>query len=334
MRALVLGGTGLISVGVVHQLLARGAEVTVFNRAQTALALPSEVRRVVGDRRDVDAFECALRDLRFDVVIDMICYAPGDAEASVRVFGQRCEQLIFCSTVCTYGSELPRSVLIDETFAQRPITAYARDKLACERIFERAALEQRFALTILRPSHTYGPGAPLIDQLEFDGVAWDRVARGLPVLCAGDGLGLWQPSHRDDCAVLFAAAALARQTYGQAYNATGEDVFTWREYYRHVARALDTHARLVFAPAAWLIRKLPGRCDLLGEITRHHGAYSSAKARAHVPAFRPSIDFEAGARETLDDARRRGALKDSRDDHAYQQTVDEALALGFECVEA
>src|SRR5262249_6189894 len=157
------------------------------------------------------------------------------------------------------GVRTSPSVLIDEAFPREPTTPYARDKLECEGIFERAHSERRFAVTIARPSHTYGPGGPLLDQLEIDGVAWDRVVRGLPVLCSGDGLGLWQATHRDDCAKLFVQAAGEPKTYGEAYNATTDVVVTWREYHRRVAAALDAQARLVFAPAGWLLRELPGR---------------------------------------------------------------------------
>jgi nucleoside-diphosphate-sugar epimerase len=334
MKVLVIGGTGLISVGVVKQLLTRGCDVTVYNRGQRAHTLPREVRQLVGDRADGAAFERTFADARYDVVIDMICFTPDQADNTVRAFAGRCAQLMFCSTVCTYGVEVPASVLVDEHFPQRPISGYGRDKLACEQVFARAQADGKFALTILRPSHTYGPGGALIDQLEPDGVAWDRVARGLPVLCAGDGLGLWQPTHRDDCGLLFAHAALSSRTYGQAYNATGQDVFTWREYYRHVARALDMRATLIYAPAGWLIQRLPTRTGLLADITRFHGAYSSAKAREHVPEFRASIPFEQGVRETLASVRERGAWRDSTGDHQYQRVVDDALRAGFEQVEA
>jgi nucleoside-diphosphate-sugar epimerase len=334
MKVLILGGTGLISLGVVHALLARGAEVTVYNRGRRGQLLPSAVTRIVGDRGQAGELARAFAGSHYDVVIDMICFTADEAETTARVFGGACEQLVFCSTVCTYGVAVPPSVLIDESFPQEPLSSYGRNKLLCEQVLQRAASEGRFALTILRPSHTYGPGAPLIDQLEPDGVAWDRVARGVPVLCAGDGLGLWQPTHRDDCALLFAHAALNPATYNRAYNATGDDVFTWREYYRRVARALDAEAKLIFAPAGWVIARLPERTGLLAEITRFHGAYSSAKARAHVPEFRPRIDFEAGVRDTFRAAREAGTFRDSRGDAAYQSLVDEALQAGFEQVVA
>jgi hypothetical protein len=108
-----------------------------------------------------------------------------------------------------------------------------------------------------------------------------------------------------------------------------DEVLTWRDYYREVARALDTRAKLIFVPASWLIAQAPDRFKFLAEVTRFHGAYSAAKAKAHVPEFRSTIDLEAGARATFADMRRRGAWRDSEADVAYQRLVERALALGF-----
>jgi nucleoside-diphosphate-sugar epimerase len=331
MEVLIVGGSGLISVGIVEQLLARGASVTAFNRGLRPL--PERVTSIIGDRDDRAAFERAFERRRFDVVIDMICFSPADAESTIRAFGGRCAQLQFCSTVCTYGPEISGRVLVDEECPQRPVTEYGRNKLACERLFLEAGAAGKFAVTIFRPSHTYGPGAPLIDQLEGDGPTWDRVARGLPVLVAGDGLGLWQSTHRDDCGRLFALAALDPRTYGQAYNAVRDRVFTWRDYYRQAAAALGTRARLIFAPTDWLLARRPRRFGFLAEITRHHGAYAWAKARAHVPGFQATIDFEEGARQTFADLRRRGRWRDATADTDYQALVDEALAAGLPVAE-
>jgi nucleoside-diphosphate-sugar epimerase len=333
MKVLILGGTGLISTGIVTHLQARGAEVAIFNRGQRPSTLPANVRQIVGNREDRAALEGAANE-HFDVVYDMICFTPAQAEASISAFSGRCEQFVFCSTVCTYSVKVPPHILIDETSPLEPVSEYGRNKVACERAFERAAQSGAFALTIVRPSHTYGPGGSLIDQQEFDSGTWDRVARGLPVLVAGDGLGLWVSTHRDDCGQFFAHAALAPRTYGQAYNATRDEVLTWRDYYREVSRALDTRAKLIFVPTAWLIAQDPKRFVFLAETTQFHGAYSSAKAKAHVPTFQAGIGLEAGARQTFADMRRRNAWRDSGSDLAYQRIVERALALGFETQEA
>ncbi|HYP76573.1 MAG TPA: NAD-dependent epimerase/dehydratase family protein [Polyangiaceae bacterium] len=330
LNALVIGGTGLISTGIVKHLLARGARVTLYNRGRREHEFPATVQQIAGDRADVSAFVATFAEQRFDVVYDMICFSPAQAEASVRAFSGRCAQFVFCSTVCTYSVATPPGVLIDEAWPLEPVSEYGRNKVLCEQHFQRAAEEGAFQLTIARPSHTYGPGNALIDQQEFDSGTWDRVARGLPVLVAGDGLGLWQSTHRDDCGKFFAYAALAPRTFGQAYNVTRDEVLTWRDYYREVARALDSQAKVIFVPGRWLIAQDPKRFAFLAETTRFHGAYSSAKAKAHVPEFSATIDLEVGARETFADMRKRNAWRDSSTDVAYQQLVERALALGFE----
>jgi nucleoside-diphosphate-sugar epimerase len=334
LNALIVGGTGLISTGITRHLLALGAKVTMYNRGLSQTVLPAGVRHIVGDRADRKAFVQAFEQERFDVVFDMICYTTEHAEDSVRAFRGRCEQLVFCSSAATYGANVPPHVLFDERCPLEPVSDYGRSKVACEIAFRRAAESGAFAVTIMRPAHTYGPGSALDDQQEPDSGTWDRVARGLPVLLAGDGLGLWQSTHRDDCALLFAHAALNPKTYGETYNATGEEVLTWRAYYREVARALDARAKVIFVPARWLIAQDPERFSFLSQITQFHCAYSSAKARADVPEFRARIGLEAGARETFADMRARGAWRDSRQDTAYQRLVERAVALGFEIDEA
>jgi nucleoside-diphosphate-sugar epimerase len=329
MKVLIVGGTGLISTGIATHLRARGAELWLFNRGQRP-STAGELPVIVGDRNVPAEFEQRLSRERFDVVIDMICFSPAQAEASVRAFAGRTQQLIFCSTVCTYGIDVPPHVLIDETFPLRPISEYGRNKVACEQIFERAGAAGHFQTTIIRPSNTYGPGASLIDQMEFDSVVWDRVANGLPVLLSGDGLGLWQATHRHDVGRLFAHAAGNPKTYGEAFNATRDHVFTWRDYYREAALALDTSAQVVLAPAGWITAQNPRRFSFLDEITRYHGAYSSAKAKASVPEFRCDTDFVVGARETIADMKKRGVWRRHQDDAEYSALVTRALELGFE----
>ncbi|MCE9616480.1 MAG: NAD-dependent epimerase/dehydratase family protein [Lentisphaerae bacterium] len=324
MHVLIIGGTGLISTGIVTHLLARGAGVTMFNRGQRPGAIPAGVEVLHGDRNDVAALQRACGSRRWDAVIDMIGFTPAQAQADIDVFGGRCEQFIFCSTVCSYGVKVPPHVFVDESFPQEPISTYGKNKLLCEQLFLRAHAEQKFQVTIIRPSHTYGPGSPLIDNLEPAPVAWDRIERGLPVVCAGDGLGLWVSTHRDDVGKLFAYAALNPVTYGQCYNATRDQHLTWTSYYQAVASALGKPLELRYLPAPRIWSRDPARFGLLREITGFHGAYDSRKARRDVPQFACDIDFAAGAAQTLADSRRRNAWKPSADDKVYEQLVADA----------
>ena len=144
---------------------------------------------------------------------------------------------------------------------------------------------------------------------------------------------MWVDTHRDDCGKLFAYAAMNSKTHGQAYNATRDRNYTWRDHYREAAQALGKKAKVLFMPAGWIIRHDPQRFGLLREITQFHGAYSSQKAKRDVPEFRCEIEFARGAAETLEDIRRRSAWRSSTEDGLYQSMVDKALAAGVEPVE-
>jgi nucleoside-diphosphate-sugar epimerase len=302
----------------------------MFNRGQRENTVGDGVAQIIGDRNDFAAFEKRFAGEKFDVVIDMICFKPEQAESDVRAFGGRCEHFMFCSTVCTYGVKIPPTVLVDETFPQEPISEYGRNKVACERVFLDAHAAGKLKTTIIRPSCTYGPGGRLIDNLEFNPPTWDRIERGLPVLCSGDGLGLWVATHRDDCGKLFAYAAMNPKTFGQSYNATRDENFTWQDFYREAASAIGKPAKVLFMPAKWIVRQDPQRFALLREITQFHGAYSSEKAKRDVPDFQCEIGFVEGAKQTLADIRRRGQWRSTDGDELYDRMVKQALSLGVE----
>src|SRR5438552_19075533 len=103
MNVLLIGGTGLISTGITKHLLAGEAKVPMCNRGRREATLRADVETIHGDRSEFAAFERAFADRRYDVVIDMICFTPEQAQSDVRAFTGRCEHFIFCSTVCTYG---------------------------------------------------------------------------------------------------------------------------------------------------------------------------------------------------------------------------------------
>jgi len=274
------------------------------------------VQAIVGDRNKFDDFQRTFSNQNFDVVIDMICFNPDQAENTVNTFAGRCEQFIFCSTVCTYGVKVPSSIFIDESFPQEPISGYGRNKVACEKIFLAAHAADKFKTTIIRPSHTYGQGNPLIDNLEPDPVSWDRIERGKPILCSGDGLGLWVSTHRDDCGKLFAYAAMnpkhsANPTTPRAtaydlarLSASGRRRPEQNRQSHFYAYRLDRKARSF---SLWLAARnhaFPRRLRFF------------KKPKATFRNFNCEIDFPTGVKLVMANVRDRYAWKDSSNDKA------------------
>ena len=88
MRLLVLGGTVFLGRHLVEEALARGDDVTLFNRGRTAPELFPDVERLEGDR---DGNLAALTGRSFDVVIDTSGFVPRIVRqsAELRLFGGR-----------------------------------------------------------------------------------------------------------------------------------------------------------------------------------------------------------------------------------------------------
>jgi nucleoside-diphosphate-sugar epimerase len=300
MNVLIVGGTGLISTGIVKALQARGAALTVFNRGRTDDRLGAGVRHLAGDRNDFPAFEAAVAAAGpWDVVIDMICFRPDQAESDVRAFAGRCGHFIFCSTVCTYGNTQTVVPTTEDT-PQAPHSAYGRDKVACEQLFLRAHAGRKMPVTIFRPSHTYGPGGNVINNLGWEPTFVDRLRRGRPIIVSGDGHGLWQSAYSEDVGVGFAGAAGNAACFGEAYNIVGDEVVTWDDYTRRTAAAIGAPPpRLVHLPTDLLLAIDRKRYSALEEIFRFHGVYSSAKLKRVVPAYRSAMPYEEGVRRTV-----------------------------------
>jgi 2'-hydroxyisoflavone reductase len=101
VRLLVLGGTKFLGRAAVEAALARGHEVTLFNRGETNPELFSEAEKLRGDRtQDLDA----LRGREWDAVLDPSGYIPSVVRASAETLADSTAHYLFVSSVSAYAS--------------------------------------------------------------------------------------------------------------------------------------------------------------------------------------------------------------------------------------
>ncbi len=299
MHVLIIGGTGLISTSITTQLLQRGDSVTLFNRGKSEVRVPQGARIIHGDRREYARFEQQMAEEGpFDAVIDMVGFVPDDAESLARAFRGRTKQVIFCSTVCTYGGPSVQFPIC-ETDLQRPISGYGRNKVRCEQILMDAARQGAFEITIMRPSQTYGEGGSIVHSLGSRTTYIDRIRKGRPIIVHGDGSCLWAACHIDDVARGFAGALLNPKAYGRAYNVTGEEWMTWNHYHEGVAEALGAPSpKLVHIPADLMQRIAPRTFNISIEIFQYPSIFSNSAAMQDL-GFRYTIPWVEGVRRTV-----------------------------------
>src|SRR4026209_2119370 len=98
MRLLVLGGTVFLGRHIVEAALARGHEVTLFNRGRQNPDLFPEIEKLRGDR---DGELAALRGRTFDAVVDPSAYRPEQVRAVAATL-EDTEHYTFISSISVY----------------------------------------------------------------------------------------------------------------------------------------------------------------------------------------------------------------------------------------
>jgi 2'-hydroxyisoflavone reductase len=139
VRVLILGGTKFLGRAVADEALARGHEVTLFNRGETNPELYAEVEKLRGDR---DGDLSALEGRDWDVVVDTCGYVPRVVRASAELLADRVDHYAFVSSISVYGdfSDVAREdetplIRIDDTSDERlEGDRYGGFKALCEQV--------------------------------------------------------------------------------------------------------------------------------------------------------------------------------------------------------
>jgi nucleoside-diphosphate-sugar epimerase len=306
MKILVIGGTGLISTAIVDQLLARGDDVTLYNRGVTPQRFSGAVRTITGDRWKYAEFESQLKNERFDAVIDMVAYAPENAESVARVFAGKPVHLVVCSTVCVYGGPTTRLPATDDE-PHRPVTGYGRNKSKIESIFLAQEGKGGTHATVLRPSFTTGEGATSSGVL-FDDSTVSRMRAGLPCIVHDDGSTPWAIAHVSDVARGFVGALFNERAFGQSYHLTSDEHTTWDGVFRALAEAARAEPILEHVPTDWLYQTIPRRSVGPKFIYQYPSIFDNSKAGRDL-GFRTTVSLVETFRRQIEWMDSAGKLK-------------------------
>lgn len=186
MHILVIGGTRFVGRHIVECALARGHQLTLFNRGRTGKGI-FEVEEIIGDR---DGETDALMGRRWDAVIDTCGYVPRVVEQSADALADAVDLYCFISTISVYSDdqEAPmkegsKVIRFDKIPENEEITGetYGAFKALCEEAVANICGEAK--TLIIRPGLVVGPHDPS-DRFTY----WvDRFSRTGPVLVPDRG---------------------------------------------------------------------------------------------------------------------------------------------------
>ncbi len=303
MRVLVMGGTEFISLHLLRALLARGHEVTVFNRGRQPDRLPAGVAAIAGDRKDHAGLRARLAGRRFDAVYD-VTYAPtlGEDVAALMDALEGDPHAIFVSTCRIYDHALPIPYS-EETARGLYWGDYARHKIGGEDVLLERHRRTGQPVTIVRPTHVMGPLNTRNNETFF----MDRIARGRPVLVPGHGGWLRQFGHVEDLADVMVALLGNARAYGQAYNVMGEDVVSQVGFVELVAEAMGRPVTFRHLdPALLKAHAKPGPVFGQNLVYECHAVHTTTKLRNELGLL-PRYTLHAGLAQTWQWYRAQGA---------------------------
>jgi 2-alkyl-3-oxoalkanoate reductase len=266
MRALVTGANGFLGRHVVAALLARGIQVRAMVRPAArleALAWASSVEVFRADLRTSSELQRAFDDV--DVLIHLAAVISGGEDAQFAgtvvaterlldaMGNSACRRLVLCSSFSVYDFSATHQTLDENSPLHQVPDVYVRDgytiaKWWQERVTRRFAQKHGLDLTVLRPGFIWGQDHGYLVALG------QQVGRHHLVIGPLTRLPM---THVENCAGVFAAAAVDPRARGQTLNVVdgpGERIWSYLADHMRGSGQSGWRVPIPYRLAIWTVR--------------------------------------------------------------------------------
>jgi nucleoside-diphosphate-sugar epimerase len=300
MRVLFIGGTGLISSACSAAAEQAGHELWLVNRGQSKLpATVAADRIILADATNPTELRAALKGTSWDAVVQWIAFHPQHVADDVETFADA-GQYVFISSASAYEKPPSSWLITERTPLVNPLWEYSREKIACENVLRSAHAQSGFPMTIVRPSHTYGPSSiPIIGHCEGPFTIVDRIRRGAKVLVPGDGTSIWTLTHNTDFAKGFIGLLGQAAAIGEDFHITSDEALSWNQIYTLIGGAAGVEPDLLRVPSDAMVAADATQLGGLWGDKSNCAVFDNSKLRTVVPEFAASTPFAQGIRETV-----------------------------------
>lgn len=301
MKVLFIGGTGVISSAVSALAVEKGIELYLLNRGTRNDFAPRSANILRGDIRDAGSVAAALKNHRFDAVVDWISYVPEHVENDIRLFSGITKQFIFISTASAYQKPLSHYLIDESVPLSNPYWQYSKDKIACEDRLMQEYRENGFPVTIVRPSYTYNKTTIpfLFNSREHRWTLVDRMKKGIKIIVPGDGTSLFTITHNTDFARGFVGLLGNGKSIGHAFHITSDEVLTWDQIARAIGAAAGVEPDIIHISSDFICKVSPEHIGgLIGEKSVSM-VFDNSKIKRFVPEFKATVPFSEGIKQSI-----------------------------------
>lgn len=303
MKLLFIGGTGLISSACSDLAVERGHELFLLNRStSTKYPAPKGATVLQGDiYADPAHLSALLAGHHFDAVVDFIAFHPYDIQRDLTHFRDKTDQFVFISSASAYQKPVKNYLITEETPLENPFWEYARNKIDSENLLMDEYHKTGFPVTIVRPSHTYGPS-----QIPFSYGSWQhpwtlihRMKQGKPVIIPGDGSSLWVLTWNADFAKGFLGLLGNKKAIGEAFNITSDEVLSWEQIYVEAYQAVGADPNVIHIPSDYIARFDEDALGTLIGDKSNSVVFDNGKIKRFVPEYTCEVKWSEGVRRSL-----------------------------------
>ncbi len=286
-RAVIIGGSGHIGTYLVPRLVEAGFEVVNVTRGRRAPYSPNaawkKVTTIVTDREAEEragTFSARIRDLKPDIVLDMICFTRASAEHLASALRGKVQHFLHTGTIWIHG----HSTVVPTTEAtpRKPFGTYGIEKAAIEEFLLDEARRGDLPATLIHPGHIVGPGwLPVNPAGNFNAAVFSTLARGEELAIPNLGMETVHHVHADDVAQIFMRAIANRSTaVGESFHVVSPAALTLRGFAEAMADWFGREPNLAFLPwEEWKARQTdPGDIEATWSHIAHSPNASIAKA--------------------------------------------------------
>lgn len=300
MNLLIIGGTGVLSSAVVNEALRQNLSVTIVNRGRKKKTIPQGVELIEADYHDKSLMEKRMSGRHYDVVIDFIVFKKEEITYSVDLFHKIADQYVFISTTCVYNTEIA-GIKTEESDKVLKAWNYSANKWDCEQYLCSEAQRLSLKYTIIRPCITYDDTRIPYGIMPQYGYHWTFIARilnGKPVLRWDGGNAKWNMMRVEDFAVGVVGLLGNPQAYGEAFNLSGDNAYSWNDVLSALHKTLGVRPIPFDITAEEYAKSYPMK---KGEIIGRSldSIVDNSKIKSAVPYYKTSYSLNEGVAKTV-----------------------------------
>jgi nucleoside-diphosphate-sugar epimerase len=303
MKMLFIGGTGILSSACSSLALARGYELFLLNRSVSRkIPVPKgAIALQAGVYREEARIATLLEGHHFDAVVDFVAFTVQDIERDLRLFRGKTDQFVFISSASAYQKPVRNYIITEETPLENPYWEYSRNKIAIEHRLMQAYRDEGFPVTIIRPSHTYGPTQiPLcVSSWTHPWTVVDRMKRGQKVIVPGDGTSLWVLTWNEDFAKGLVGLLGKEHAIGERFQITSDEVLSWDHIHLEAYRALGLEPNIIHIPSDLIAMYHPDSLGSLVGDKANSEVFDNSKIKRFVPDYACEVTWAQGVRRSL-----------------------------------